>query len=1115
MPEVFTYFELWTALQAAGGTRVGQFMPVAPKRRRRVTGDDALTFAVPKSSHLVASFLKNAVAREILSLDGATWREWVIDRVARGTGGEVVLVVECVGVLTTLTHYPITTTDADGFVYRETGAIQLPPATVIDDYLLANAPAFWGAGTVTPTDPCEVPFSGDSALSGGRRLEEVLPGYELYATPDGTTGYDLNFAVLGASAPTLYLRLGKQVKALRREELPGQITRLNQFQGADGDDGPSGIAWAYWEVTATSGAGPYLVTLSAIHGGPGPIAFDDQLNHAGLPGGANSLYLEKRDGTFIQITDSIASTQQVQVSSLTNISAGDWVRIVASSTGLHLTSLDAPTELATHGVLAGRFESGWDDALCVVKNSLQEGWSGSLPDNWTGLGAKTTTDGEWLTAGQALHIDQSVTDGAQIAAPPARSWFIRPRRTTYSAVAWIRLLSAHGAGSITFRVKVGSTVVGSGLEYVSPVNAWRQLKIEGLDLSAYAGTTQTLTVEIVKSGGTGTVDMLVDSMCLFPALSARAVTTGSNAARIWQGANAFLDAKRGQQVAYRGSLVDLARLGRANQDEIVPGGTAVIEDDELGTVTTRVMEIEDAPDNPGESAVLLSTVPPRFTRQLSKPAKLVIPFFEPIAVRVADRDSRNAAIRIKAEVTDSDATEVEVTLTVEDSLGGSPTVTYEAFGATYVSGSAYGPYVFTKPTATSGVGRVVFTASYPGREDVYDAVDVPEQAATGPSLDVRAQPGASNYTITWSGDGVELSIDGASYGSPPSSPITVARNAAGGASKEYTFRGTKDGSVVTNTVTVPPVDADTVTPDLTVAPGTQTSTTMPFTVNASNPKSGGAAPTITVTTKGCTGSSDVDGSISEGTPKAITSGAIVTINRPAWGSDPAMVDFTATLSGGGTETITRTVLNQDRTNFGPNLQVTAAPGSTSYDIHYTAEGGSTLTYSVDNGSFTSLGSSPLSVSRNTAGGADKVVTIKAVYEGITQTDSVTVPAQGSGGGTNPPAIPAFYVTNEDAGTNVISLAWTVANAPAGYTLNLLWNRTKGADGGNEGTITGISTTSPYNFDTDTHDGSVDIVSKGTGGAVKVDYLFELRMLDSGTVVAVATCAWLPYAVVTP
>src|SRR5690606_38474257 len=204
-------------------------------------------------------------------------------------------------------------------------------------------------------------------------------GYEASLEPNGTTEYELHYRALGASLPTLYLRPGKQVRTLRHEEVPGQITRLTQIAGADGDDGPSGIAWAYWEVTATSGSGPYLVTLGAIHGGPGPIAFDDQLNHSGLPGGANSLYLEKRDGTFIQITDSIASTQQVQVSSLTTLSVGVWVRIVASSSGRHLTSLDAPAELASHGIVARRYESAWGDAVCVVKNALQEAWPSTLP----------------------------------------------------------------------------------------------------------------------------------------------------------------------------------------------------------------------------------------------------------------------------------------------------------------------------------------------------------------------------------------------------------------------------------------------------------------------------------------------------------------------------------------------------------------------------------------------------------------------------------------------------------------------------------------------------------------------------------------------------------------
>jgi hypothetical protein len=1126
--EAWQYLEVWTDLQAAGGTILGRLLPESIVRRRRLTGDDSLTFSVPRSNHLASSLQKNVAIREILSLDGTVWREWIIQRVAKSSDSPRIA-VECISPFLRLTNYPVTTADADGYVYRDTAAIQLDPETVIDTFIRSETPAWVETGTVTPTDVTEVAFSGDSALSGLRRLEEAVPGYEAWLSPVGTTGYGINFTARGGSAPTMYLRPGKQVRALRSEESSGQqVTRVNQIQGADGDDGPSGIAWAYWEVTAISGAGPYLVTLAAIHGGAGPIGFDDQLN---------GLYLERRDGTFIEITDSTASTQQVSIASNTTISVGDWVRVVADSAGKHLMALDAPAELAEHGLLAGRYESAWDDTVCVVKNALQEAWASTLPDDWTGLGAKSTTEGNWLTSGAALLINQSVTDGAQIAAPPARSWYIRERKTTYSATAWIRLLSAFGAGTITFRVKVGSTVVGEGLEYLSPVNAWRQLKIEGLDLSAYVGTTQTLTVEIVKSGGTGTVNMLVDSMCLAPALSARAVTTGSNAARTWQGVNAFLDVRRSPQFSYQVSIAELARMGVANQVESEMGQGAVIVDDDIGTVSTRVLEIEDDPTNPANALLTLATLPPRFTRAPSKPLPLVVPFFEPIAVRVADRDTRQAALQITASVTGGDDTEVEITLTASDTLGGSPSITYNVFGATYVSGSGLGPYVFTRPASGAGVGRVVFTASLPGRSDVADALDIPEQPSSGILYtECRAAVTgvtATSITVTVTGvaptgtpqvelvavTGSATRTAGPLVGVPSASgqAWTFSRGAFDAGIGQVQFRATLSGAQSDDDfVVIPEVGRDTVALAMRCRVIASDATTVTVRVAVADPyPQGSGSVSLTYQNSGSPGVSP--GSGGSLTPAATINEAAgtyedFTVDRPTFGNPPGRVTFTASAANRVTDSDAVDIPAQDVSLPSLSLQVT--PGETSYSVAYSGTG--TVEASLDGASWAAAAASPIVVSRNAAGGDDQVLSLRATASGQTVSDSVTIPAQDpTGGGTVPPSIPVLYVTTQDNSANTITLAFAVENAPGGYTLDLAWSRkSRTADDGNEGVITGISTTSPYAFDTDTHDGAVDLVPKFTSGYETVTYTFTLRVKDGSTVVATANFSYDTYAVVT-
>ena len=595
-------------------------------------------------------------------------------------------------------------------------------------FILSNTPSFLALGTVTPTDVIEVPFSDDSALSGCRRIEGIETGYETSLRRNGGTQYLIDYTVLGASADTIYLRTAKNMRGLTRTIVDGQVTRVTQITGAQGDDGVTTTAWAYWEVVSASGTS---VVLKSIHGGDGPIAFDNQLNHALLPGGANSLYLEKMDTTTTQITGSVASTQTLTVASTSGISAGDWVRIVASSTGKHLTQLDAPDAIASYGVLAGAYTSGWDDTVCVVKNPLQADWSGTLPDNWTGVGGKTTAAGNWLTAGQALLINQSLSLNAHIAAPPTRTWYIRNRRTTFSASAWIRLLALPGTPGIGFQVKVNGTVVGAPLIYQTPANVWVQLKLEGMDFTPYLGTSVTIGVELFAAAG-GTVNMLVDSLCIGPSLTARAVTVGANASRTWEGVNDYLADQSALQVSYQGDIVDLYALGYPQQVEPVLGGNAVIVDDELGTIPVRIVEIDDVPNDPAQTSLIFSNIPARLSRVQADPLALTIPLFDPLSQMIASTTSNGSgALLCKVTLTASDATTVTCTVFYMDTLGGTPTLNYTTLNATYVSGSGAGPWVFQRPISGTGTGQVIFSVALAGRTDVFDVLSVPEQASTG------------------------------------------------------------------------------------------------------------------------------------------------------------------------------------------------------------------------------------------------------------------------------------------------------------------------------------------------------------------------------------------------
>lgn len=305
-------------------------------------------------------------------------------------------------------------------------------------------------------------------------------------------------------------------------------------------------------------------------------------------------------------------------------------------------------------------------------------------------------------------------------------------------------------------------------------------------------------------------------------------------------------------------------------------------------------------------------------------------------------------------------------------------------------------------------------------------------AGSIPNLQVTSTPGSTSYSIAWAGDSVQVSLSGGAYATPGANPYIVTRPTAGATDATATFRATLNSiQYVTDTVTIPAVssgDTNTVTPDLTVTPGTQTTTTQPFTVTATNP-AGGTAPVITVTLNGTTGSGNgAIGAISDGVPVTAPSGAIITVNRPAFSTVPASMTVRAAISGGGAETIQRTILNQDKTGFGPNLTVTPTPGNPNYSIAWS---GDSVTLDIDGGGYATPGTSPIAVVRNGAGGADKLYTFKAVKDSQTVTNSVTIPAIGASD-TNT-VTPNLDVTASAPATTTQTYTITLLSNPSGGT----------------------------------------------------------------------------------
>lgn len=364
----------------------------------------------------------------------------------------------------------------------------------------------------------------------------------------------------------------------------------------------------------------------------------------------------------------------------------------------------------------------------------------------------------------------------------------------------------------------------------------------------------------------------------------------------------------------------------------------------------------------------------------------------------------------------------------------------------------------TMPASSTGPGNLTVEAHLAGKTASASFV-VPPQSFAGPSLTVTPTPGTSSYSIAWSGTGtITLSIDGGGYSTPPASPIVVSRPSAGSAPHQYSFKAVDGSQTVTDSVTIPALDANTVTPDLSVVVGTPTATTIPMTVTALNPGPGVAIITITVSCSKCSMTIGAT-TYPDGSSVSVGSGTVVTANRPSTTQvEQGTLKFRASIAGGGAEEIQRTVANQFGT--GPTLTVTPTPGSSSYSIAYTGTG--TITYSVDGGSYTTPPASPISV---TLDGSGHTYTFKAVLNGQTVTVPVAIPPADAAGGSWTFALSACGASNNGVTGppyNQLDVNFSASGFPSGTTFDASYDNGNGNMGNSDGhssspiTFTGVT-----------------------------------------------------------
>lgn len=407
----FARAEVWSGFQCAGGARqavIGDLL--AAEDQRAVSGEHRLSLALPAGSNAMSALTGRKVVRIVFADD--TFEEWRVGKLWHEFTEKGALIARVEGTDPSLALGDVTIyrTEADGTHSHQFEALGLTAAQHLAQYVLpalaADGYTWVAAGTLDPTEPIDLVYDFSSALAVVRYLAEAL-GCEFTFRRNGSTQYLIDLPNrIGSSAPTRYVREGRDLLRLLRElDTAPMATRVIP-KGADSGGLRATMADAEWVVTAIT---PNVdVTLADPLGGDGPLLEDDQLN---------GCYLLKTNGTLQAITDSVASTQKVLVASTTGITVGDKLRVRKTAGGERLDFLESPSQRAAFG-LASKVLDRPDipDTRNLLANPAMRVYtaaSNAPPDNWRiipgcGLAAasvdKETSAARWRGGGQSAKV---------------------------------------------------------------------------------------------------------------------------------------------------------------------------------------------------------------------------------------------------------------------------------------------------------------------------------------------------------------------------------------------------------------------------------------------------------------------------------------------------------------------------------------------------------------------------------------------------------------------------------------------------------------------------------------------------------------------------------------
>lgn len=610
---VLSRCEVWSTWGCASGVRQG-FIPLSEiatlTTTERTQHDDEGQLTMSKESASASLISTGKVVRLLYS--DASFTEWIVWSIDDSSKESRVLRIGLRSVLTTLDtgdDVLSETTNAVTTVALEWKA--LTPTDIVTK-ILAFAPSWWTAGTITPTIPVELAPSGWMPLRAFRELVAAIKAQavacELHYRRNGTTGYYIDLVTaIGSSEPTLDVRTGKNLMGTtrRRDREKHALEVVPLGTGTT----PTTIGKAWWECTGKSGS---VLTMQQPVTGGDMVAFDDQLN---------GLYLVDDAGARQQITDSVALTQELTVASAANFTSGRWYRAVADSSGNDLIRLRKAE--ATAGTVRLVTSSTLDGTTNIVSNPAQREWAGlstDPPDGWTKYNTcvlgRTTTAGLWLYGGKSCRVSGTVTTEGGLNSPSV-SLFVPTWQEGVVGSMWVYGVTLQDSPQVALYVDGVQRAVASVTS--AALGAWQRVDVT-YAMPGLKGAVRTFFMRFFFTLTTGAGDCYVDSAQIARSDSASPFVEGSNPAKLWALGNQYLTTYSTEPTSYGVTFADLNQWDPTGfpYDTVALGQTASVYDSDLGITTSgRIIELKRDWKNPLASHLTISSRPEEFVSLLT------------------------------------------------------------------------------------------------------------------------------------------------------------------------------------------------------------------------------------------------------------------------------------------------------------------------------------------------------------------------------------------------------------------------------------------------------------------------------------------------------------------